>query len=115
MSGPQAPQLDLIYPPNLVPPTFYTNVVQLGVVGDEEFCLNFAIRSPEKPMLQANLQCRVITSVASLRRLAQGLTSVLAQYDQQRAQAQQNAQAQAEMMQLAKDMTGKNTRPGAGK
>lgn len=115
MSGPHTPQLDVVYPPNLIPPTYYTNVVQLGVVGDEEFCLNFCIRSPEKPMLQANLQCRVITTVSNLRRLAQGLTNLLAQYDQQRAQAQQQSQAQAEMLQLAKEMTGKNTRPGATK
>lgn len=79
-------QLDVTYPANLVPPTYYTNVALMGLIGDEEACITFCIRSPEKPMLQANLQCRVISAISNLRRLNQGLTSLLQQYDQQRAQ-----------------------------
>ena len=94
-SVPVGSQLDVVYPPNLLVPTYYTNVVHMAAVGDEEVCLSFCIRSPEKPMVQANLQCRVITAVSNLRRLNQGLAAFLAQYDQQR-QAQAQAQAQTE-------------------
>jgi hypothetical protein len=86
-------QLDVLYPPNLVPPTFYTNVAQLGMVGDEEVCINFCIRSPDKPMLQANLQCRIISSISNLKRLNQGLAQLLSQHEQVRAHAEAQAQA----------------------
>jgi hypothetical protein len=106
-SVPPGAQLDLVLPPNQVVPTYYSNVLQVGVVGDEEFCLNFCIRSPEKPLLQANLQCRVITTVSNLRRIAQGLAALLAQYDQQKqaqAQAQARAQAPTDTQALVKEM-----------
>lgn len=76
-------KLDIQYPSNLPVPTYYTNYAQLSMVGDDEVCMSFCIRSPEKPALQANLQCRIITSVPNLKRLNQGLAQLLSQHDQQ--------------------------------
>jgi hypothetical protein len=82
---PAGNQIDILYPPNMLVPTYYTNLVQMAVIGDEEVYLNFCTRSPDRPALQANLQCRVITTVSNLRRLTEGLTTLIAQYDQQKA------------------------------
>lgn len=86
-------QMDIHFPENLVVPTYFTNIVQTQILEDEVY-LNFCLRSMEKPLLRADLQCRIITTLASLRRLNQGLSQLLAQHEQARAQAQaQSAQA----------------------
>lgn len=90
-SFPAGSQMDIHFPANLVPPTYFANIVQSGILEDEVY-LNFCTRSIEKPMLRAELQCRIITTVAALRRLNQGLTQLLSQHDQQ-AQAKAVAQA----------------------
>ena len=94
--GNMGSKLDIQYPPNLPVPTYYTNYAQLSMVGDDEVCLSFCIRSPEKPALQANLQCRVIASIPNLKRLNQGLAQLLSQYDQQVRALAERERAQAE-------------------
>ena len=74
--------VEIHFPPNVPIPTYFANVVQTGLV-DEEAYLDFCVRSPERPLLRADLQCRVITSVANLRRLTQSFNAILAQHDEQ--------------------------------
>src|SRR5438105_1473787 len=84
---PAGTQMDIHFPANLVVPTYYANIVQTAIL-EEEVYLNFCLRSMDKPLLRADLQCRIITTVANLRRLNQGLSQLLAQHDQAKAQAQ---------------------------
>jgi hypothetical protein len=113
MSGvPVGSQMDIQFPPNLPIPTYYTNIVQTAILDDEVY-LNFCIRSMEKPLLQANLQCRIITTVPNLRRLIQGLTALLAQHDQKKqAQGQADEAAATQQAKPARPEGERKPRPG---
>lgn len=85
--GQQQPQLEVYHPDKTIP-TFFANIVQTQLF-EEEVYLDFCVRSAEKPMVRADLQCRVITTVNHLRRLVEGWNNVLAQLDQLMRQREQ--------------------------
>lgn len=86
-------QLEIHFPENLAPPTFHSNLLMANVLQDEVY-LRFCLRSVERPMVRADLQCRVLTSIAQARKIVEGLGKLLAQYDEQMAQLQAREEAE---------------------
>jgi hypothetical protein len=74
-------QMDVQYPDNVVVPTFYSNLLMASALQDDIY-LNFCIRDPDRPMVRADLQCRVMTTIESLRSLVEGLGQLLQQHDE---------------------------------
>lgn len=70
------------------PPTYYANIVQTWIVGDDAY-LDFCMRSAQKPALRADQQCRIVTSMRNLKRLAQGLAEIVARWEQYQEQEQE--------------------------
>ena len=93
-------QVDVVFPENVVIPTYYTNLIMVKTL-EEEVYIDFCIRSAERPLVRADLQCRMMTNMAHLRQMNDGLTQLIAQYDQQVQQRLTQAQAQSEAQQAA--------------
>jgi len=74
------PQVEVRLPGGGTVPTYYSNLVQTQLIEDE-VSLDFCIRAADRPHEVADLQCRVITTAAHVRRLAQGLLALLGEHE----------------------------------
>jgi hypothetical protein len=74
-----AQQLEIGYPVHHVP-TYYVNVVQTHLLGEEVY-LDFCMRSADKPHLRADCLCRVVMTANNLKRLNEGFANVIQQLE----------------------------------
>ncbi|GIW70496.1 MAG: hypothetical protein KatS3mg102_0038 [Planctomycetota bacterium] len=88
----EASQVEVRFPDQVVVPTYYSNLVLASVLQDDVY-LKFCIRDADRPLARADLQCRVMMSVESLRRLIEGLAQLVRQYEQRMEELRQQQRA----------------------
>lgn len=86
-------------------PVYYSNLVQTQLVEDE-VSLDFCIRATDRPHEVADLQCRVITTAAHIRRFAEGLLALLGEHDRMLKRAAAGPEDEVERL------AGEISRPG---